>query len=1229
MTSSTIIGFVNNAALLMALALIYDAFAIDKSKEESALGSLPLGVILGFIGVGIMMNPWEFSPGVIFDTRSVLLCVTSFFFGTVPTIVTILITSGYRLLIGGTGTWTGVGVIVTSAGAGLAWRYWRKQNLENISGGNLYVLGMITHVLMLLWMLTLPASISLKVLSKISIPVLLIFPFGTVLLGKLMLHRFHRVRLDSVLRASEEKYRNLIGNLQEGIWVIDKDNLTTFVNLSMANILGYEVEEMIGRDLFSFMDPQGIETAKQNLERRKNGIKEQHEFEFLKKNGTKVNVFIATRPTRDVNGKYSGATAGVIDITAHKKAEEKLRENEIKYRFLYETMTQGVVIQDADGKIVEANRAACDILGLSMDQMLGKTAYDPRWKLIHEDGSPYDPAEMPSNVVLQTGKPSTGVHCGIYLPEKDEYRWIVIGSVPRIKDGETKPHAAMTVFSDITELHSTEGKLAETEGRYRSLFENMNAGFALFEVVQDAAGVPVDLVILAANRGFENTTGLKAQDVTGKRLTQVLPGIENDAAGWIGTYGKIALTGEPLQFDHYSELLGTYYSIIAYQAGQKQCAITFLDRTEWKQAENALRDNQALLSTLIQTLPDLVWLKNPLGVFLACNPRFESFFGAKQEDIIGKTDYDFLDAELVEFFRKHDNLAIATGKPSTNEEEVVFLDDGHRETLETIKTPMYASDGELIGVLGIGRDITERKKADAALRESEERFRRALENIPDIVVIYDKDLRIKYINEATTRLTGRPSADYIGKSEYEIWPQEIYGKFLPTLQASLETGRTQSIEVELPLTDNGLSYLKITCVPLMDQDGKVREILGITHDLTEHKKAEAERISYEAKLRQAQKLESIGNLAGGIAHDFNNILSSIIGYTELALEEVEKGSEAEDDLQEVYTAGKRAKDLVRQILAFARQSEENLGPLQIQVVVKEVLKFIRSSIPATIEIKSDIDSDSLIWGNHTQVHQIMMNLCTNAAHAMEDEGGILTVGLKDVVVEGDLRKRLALPYGDYIELVISDTGGGIAPGTIDSIFEPYFTTKGPGEGTGMGLAVVHGIVESYSGKIIVESALGQGSAFTIYLPITRKRKSRRIYEPEELPKGTERILFVDDEESIAKMGSRNLEGLGYIVTTRTSSIEALELFQSKSTEFDLVITDMTMPNMAGDRLAVELMKIRPDIPVILCTGYSKKISDEAASDIGIKAFAYKPMVKADLANSVRKVLDENKGLSGR
>jgi len=445
------------------------------------------------------------------------------------------------------------------------------------------------------------------------------------------------------------------------------------------------------------------------------------------------------------------------------------------------------------------------------------------------------------------------------------------------------------------------------------------------------------------------------------------------------------------------------------------------------------------------------------------------------------------------------------------------------------------------------------------------------------------------------------------------------------IQETLRTKTNMDIGFQLIQANGNIVNIHGMGINSYDKEGKPLITRGTFQDISEFKRAEKETKYLQNQLLQVQKMESIGNLAGGIAHDFNNILSSVIGFTELALDDVAKGTPQEDNLQEVYAGGKRARDLVKQILAFARQSDEERKPIQVGFIAKEVLKLIRSTIPTSIKIKKNIESDSQVMGNASQVHQLFMNLCTNAAHAMEDSGGILEIQLTDEKYKDSSATLLGLQAGNYVKIIVSDTGSGISPDIIGSIFEPYFTTKGVGEGTGMGLAMVHGIVETYGGKITVVSELGKGTAFSIYLPVTKKSESYRQSEKETLPSGTERILLVDDELPIVKMSSQVLQRLGYQVTTRTSSFEALELFRSKPDDFDLVITDMTMPNMTGDELAMELIALRSDIPVILCTGYSKKITDEKAAKIGIKVFAFKPVVKAELAKTVRNVLDEAKG----
>ena len=432
----------------------------------------------------------------------------------------------------------------------------------------------------------------------------------------------------------------------------------------------------------------------------------------------------------------------------------------------------------------------------------------------------------------------------------------------------------------------------------------------------------------------------------------------------------------------------------------------------------------------------------------------------------------------------------------------------------------------------------------------------------------------------------------------------------------LERGSVNKYEIKLKKKDGTFFDGSVSAVAIKDPNGEVKYYDGFIEDTTGKREI-------ELQLQQAQKMEAIGTLAGGIAHDFNNILSAIIGYTELSLNDTEKNSTLYQNLQEVFRASERAKDLVKQILTFSRQAEQELKPVQVKLISKEAIKFLRASLPTTIEIRHDIESNSLVMADPTQIHQLFMNLCTNAGHAMRENGGVLEVKLKDVNYEKDIEaEHPELKPGSYLELTISDNGHGIPAHILERIFDPFFTNKEKTEGTGMGLSVVHGIVGSYGGKIIVNSEWGRGATFKIYLPTVERYETPQPIAEGPIATGTERVLFVDDEPALVKIGIQMLESLGYKVTGRTSSIEALALFKAKADSFDLVITDMTMPNMTGDELARELISINPKLPVVLCTGYSTQINQQNANAMGIRAFVSKPVLKSGIAETIRKVLDE-------
>jgi signal transduction histidine kinase/ActR/RegA family two-component response regulator len=450
---------------------------------------------------------------------------------------------------------------------------------------------------------------------------------------------------------------------------------------------------------------------------------------------------------------------------------------------------------------------------------------------------------------------------------------------------------------------------------------------------------------------------------------------------------------------------------------------------------------------------------------------------------------------------------------------------------------------------------------------------------------------------------------------------------LKHVSRALKSGEGFERDYRIRLPSGRSVHHHSTFLPIRDGSGKVTKLMGTVQDITERKQAEEERIKLEDRLRQAQKMEAIGTLAGGIAHDFNNILAAMIGYAELATIDAPENAPIQAHLKQIVQAGTRGRDIVKQILAFSRQASQEAKPVDMKRVVDEALKFLRATLPTTIEIRRQIQFEPCtILGDATQMQQVLVNLGTNAAHAMQEKGGVLEVSLTGLHLEEKAFPDCPdLKPGSYVKLAVTDTGHGMTREVMACIFDPFFTTKERGRGTGMGLSVVHGIVQGHGGAVRVDSQPGEGSTFEVYFP-----RLEREAEPEpdsfsSMPTGRERILLVDDEKALTDLGERMLGQLGYEVTARTSSTEALELFRDKPDRFDLVITDMTMPGMTGVELSMEVLRIRPDIPVILCTGFSERITEEQAKQKGIRAFMMKPFAMREVAETVRRVLAQGNG----
>ncbi len=513
----------------------------------------------------------------------------------------------------------------------------------------------------------------------------------------------------------------------------------------------------------------------------------------------------------------------------------------------------------------------------------------------------------------------------------------------------------------------------------------------------------------------------------------------------------------------------------------------------------------------------------------------------------------------------------------------------------------------------INKKEIEKNKFIKNLNEAEEKYRAMMEAMDDPVTICTRDYKIKYMNPAMIRRIGRDAA---GEKCFKAI-HDIKEKCPWCMAYKTQQGIFFKTDIVSPKDNN--SY-HISHSPVIYEDGTISK-MTVFRDTTDLKKL-------ESQLVQAQKMESIGNLAGGIAHDFNNLLFPIIGMSEMLLEDLPQDSLEHENVQEIFTAGRRAGELVNQILAFSRQSKHKMTPVRVQNVLKEVLKLGRSTIPTNIEIQQNIQQNcGLVMADATQIHQVAMNLITNAYHAVGSKNGAIDIELKEISIEENELPDKELPPGKHVRFSVSDSGIGMAQSTINKIFEPYFTTKEKGKGTGLGLAVVYGIVKEHRGEIEVYSEVGKGTTFCIYLPLMKKATEFVSTEQtSELVTGTEKILLVDDEVSVAKLEGKMLSRLGYQVTLTTDSKEALNKFKLSPDSYDIVISDMTMPNMTGDQLAKELLSIKADIPIIICTGFSERINKEQAEMLGVKGFLMKPVVKSDMAQMVRKMLDEAKDL---
>ena len=642
---------------------------------------------------------------------------------------------------------------------------------------------------------------------------------------------------------------------------------------------------------------------------------------------------------------------------------------------------------------------------------------------------------------------------------------------------------------------------------------------------------------------------------------------------------------------------------------------------EQQKTEIALKESEQRFKDVAESASDWVWEMGPDHKVSYVSDRIQEVTKISPFDFLGKSLLENGHIEVSQELLIENGEKLKAREPFRNFNCDFKIDKGKRLHWSLSGKPIFNSEGEYAGYRGIGRDITEQKQAELAQQEVEERFRATFEQAAVGIAHLAEDGSFLRVNQTLCDFLGYPKAVMLKKTAKDITHEDDWEQS-NRLVISVMKGEKAStfFESRYKKPNGEIFWGYISLNSVVATDGTQKYYVAVIEDISDRKKQEAERRQLEEQLHQSQKLETIGRLAGGIAHDFNNILTPVLGYAELVLRKLPEDSPLRDKVERIATASTRASGLVKQILTFSRQGETSSNALELAPLIDEVLKLIRASFPANIYIHTYLDGDvPPVLIDQTQAHQLVMNLCTNSAQAMGHEGGVLEISLKKIHLRpGENGLPLEAVEGTYTCLAIKDTGEGISEEEQERIFEPFFTTKEVGKGTGLGLSMVHGIVIRNKGYITLESAIGKGSLFAIYLPAADPADIP-VGASEDSKGGVEHILFVDDEPDNVDLAQEMLVELGYSIEGFTNSLKALEAFKASPDKYDLVISDQTMPFLTGDFLAKEILGIRPEMPILIITGFSETLSKEESQRIGIRDYLTKPLKMADLDIAIRKV----------
>lgn len=1021
----------------------------------------------------------------------------------------------------------------------------------------------------------------------------------------------------AALQRSEAQYRSLFDNALDAILIADDEACYVEINPAACQLLGYTREEFLSRCVHD-LRPTAIDQE----------LSKKLWLAFLEE-GRQIGVVQLKHKAGPIIEVEYQAVANFLpglhlvtikDITDRKQAETALKESEELHRVTLESISDPVFITNDAGKFTFIGPNTSYTLGYSTEEV-----------------------EAMANITALVGEPLFTIE---ELGNQQEFhniertitdKWgqkhaFLIG----VKQVVINEGTVLYTLRDITKRKQMEEALQESETRFRAVWEIASDAMALSDP---------DGIILAANPAYATLCGHPLEKVVGQPFSLIYPPEERILAdeGYqkVFTEPQIQPAFE-VQFNQAngkSIFVESRIGFITNEARQRTAMLSILrDITQRKETEAALKESEEKSRHSAQFLQK-IYNQTQVSVFVidvtpdidfryvSLNPAHEALTGLTTKDVAGKRPEEVpgLTPGGAAYLRSHYARCVAENGPIIYEEH--FSVHGQAHWWLTQLSPLWDDNGQIYQLIGSCVNITEQKQAEAQLRQ----LSQALEQSPDAVIITNMEGDIEYVNPAFTTISGYSFAEVKGCNPRFLKSGLTQTQVYKELKSTILAGKTYRCEFCNKKKNGELYWVQAVVSLIKDEKDQITHILCIQEDISERKRFEQKQIQLQTYLRQTQRLETIGTLAGGIAHDFNNILTPILGYTELTLGYFSEDdldsirADVTTDLERVKKAALRAKDLVRQILTFSRQVEQERISIALQPLIKEVLSLLRPSLPATIEICQEIAPEcGPILADPAQLHQILMNLCTNAYQAMEENGGVLTIELTQVEW-ADLEQTLkaTLDQDAYACLKITDTGYGMEAATLDRVFEPFFTTKPPGKGTGLGLSVVHGIVKSYEGAILTKSEPGQGTTFELYFPICAEATPVDIATIELPSQGIlERILVVDDEPAIVELITQWLTKLGYQAIGQTSSAKVLDVHYTDINQFDLMITDLTMPHMTGIQLARKITSLRPDLPIILITGNGNELSEEKLALNGVNGILMKPILFNNLKRVIRQVLSQ-------